>query len=154
MSNALPVVLTNLEFNATDLQRSDLSVHLDIVMGLNDGIQVRGVDTVIPGLEGVVPRSRILGARNVQLVGWLQPPGATEAVRLAAAQALLDELTTLFDPTMDPATLTGVARDGSTRSIDCRPETGPIFEEWDVLGVYRVSVSLIAADPTWDVAGS
>lgn len=150
--NGLPSPLRSMTFSGTDLQRSDLSLHLDLVSGLNDGVEVRGRDTVIPGLSGVVPRSRVKGARFLQLVGDVFGAGATEDDRLDAAQTILDELETLFDPTMSPADLEGDARDGSTRTIACRPEAGPIFEEGEVPGVYRVSVSLVAPDPDWSIA--
>lgn len=152
MSNDLPAILSDLVFNATDLQRPDYSVHLDIVGGLSDGVEVRGKDTVIPGLEGIVARSRVRGARHLQLVGPIQAVGATEALRLAAWQELLDELEMLFDPAEDPADLIGTALDGSTRSITCRVEQGGYVRiPSPVWGVETISVALIAYDPNWNV---
>lgn len=148
----LPARLASLTYKSTSLQRADLSVHLDIVEGLNDGVDVRGIDTVIPGLEGVTPRSRKRGARHIQLLGVIQAVGMDEDARLADWQDLLDELEVLFDPSAAAGTLEGIALDGTTRSISCRVEQGGFIRSpQDVWGVDTISVALIAHDPDWSI---
>jgi hypothetical protein len=153
MANAIPTPLSSLTYDGTDLQRSDLSVHLEITLGLNDGLDVRGEDSVVPGATGRIPRSREGDVRHLQLAGWVQGVGTTEAARLADWQSLRDELEALFDPTRDEATLAGEAWDGTTRTIEARPEPGIIWNQSEIPGVTQLSVALIATDPTWAVSG-
>jgi hypothetical protein len=152
VANHLPVVLASLTFDSVDLQRSDLSVHLDIVAGLNDGLDVRGQDTVIPTATGRTPRTRKGDVRHILLAGVLQGTGSTEAVRLASWQNLRDELEAVFDPTADPATLVGMANDGTWRSIEART-VAIVWNPSTVFGVGELSISLDAADPTWEITG-
>lgn len=153
MPNALVAVLSSLTFDAVDLQRSDLSLHLDIVEGLNDGLDVRGEDTVVPSADGRVPRNRRADVRHIILAGILQGDGEREADRLASWQNLRDTLEATFDPTADPATLSGIALDGTTRSIDART-VAIVWNPSEIIGVGELSISLDAADPAWLVSGS
>ncbi len=153
MSNGLSVRLTSLTFKGTDIQRSNLELHCDIVSGLNDGIELRGEDTVIPGAEGMMARTRVKNLRRVILRATIQPVGTDEDDRLAAWQTLRDEMETLFDPTVE-GTLAGVANDGSTRSIDVRPEDGWVWEETAAVGVETAVILMTAVDPNWQVSGS
>ncbi len=150
MPNGLSAYLTNLTFGGTDLQRSNLSVHLDIVFGLNDGLEVRGVDTVIPSAVGRVPRNRKADIRHIQLVGWLQPVGATNALRESAYQVLRDEMEALFSQVAAPATLSGTAPNGSTRSILARTEN-IIWNESPVFALGELTISLDSVVPAWTV---
>lgn len=148
MPNDLHARLRNLTFDAVDLQRADLSVHLD-VMNLNGGLDVRGKDTVIPSLDGRIARVRVADVRHVIVEGWIQGVGATEALRLASAQELLDELEALFSPDLDPNPLAGLAADGSTRTLLCRPQPGILWPDPIVPGVHKVSVLLDSVFPNW-----
>lgn len=154
MPNSLPANLTNLTVDAVDVQRVDLSVHLDVVSGLNDGLRVRGSDTVIPGARGRVVRNRIADARDIVLAGVLQGTGTTEADRLADYQAIRDELEGVFDPEGDPVAIAGEALDGSTRTIDAR--TISIVWNEGVLGMGNLAITMESVDPDWVVtpAGS
>ena len=154
MPNNLPVRLSSLTFDGTDLQRSDLSVHFDIVSGLSDGLDVRGIDRVIPSAAGRTAYARVGDVRHIILAGTIQGTGATEDLRLASWQNLRDELEVLFDPTQDPATLSGVALDGTTRTIDARPQPGIVWTDPGVLGVETCVVILDSVTPSWGVAGS
>lgn len=152
MANDLPVVLSSLTFNGTDLQREDLTLHLDVASGLNDGIDVRGEDTIIPSAAGRTARNRKRDVRHLLLSGFLQGDGATEADRLASWQALRDEVEALFDPADDPGTLTGVALDGSTRTITARALNIIWIGDDSLLGVNNLAIALDSADPDWVVS--
>lgn len=148
MSNDLPAYVTGLTIEGTDVQRADLSVHLDVIVGLNDGLNVRGKDTIVPGLAGRTLRNRKRDTRDLIVAGVVQGTGSTEGDRLSSAQTLRDELVALFDPT-GVVTISGQTADGQTRSIDARP--GPIV--WNgsdsVYGVWNVSIALESVVPDW-----
>lgn len=148
MTNALPAVLSALTFGGADLQRADLSLHLDITLGLNDGLDVRGEDSVIPSAPGRVARNRQPDVRHIQLSGFLRGEGATEAEALAAWQTLRDEVEAIFNPLLEDV-LEGVGLDGSTRSITCRP--GPIIWTEALLGDGELTVALEAVAVDWDI---
>jgi hypothetical protein len=148
VSNSLPARLTDLTFDSVDLQRSDLSLHLDIVSGLNDGLDVRGEDTVIPSADGRVFRDRKGDVRHIVLAGIIMGTGATETLRQASYQNLCDEVEATFPLTGDPAVLEGTARDGTTRSIAARA-INLIWDESQVFGMAQVSVMLDSVDPDW-----
>jgi hypothetical protein len=83
--------------------------------------------------------------------GWLQGTGSTEAVRMASYQNLRDEIEALFDPEAAPATLVGMAADGTWREIDART----VAVSWDpapVNGVGQLSIALDAA-ADWQTTG-
>lgn len=153
MANQLPVRLSSLTLDGVDLQRADLSVHFDIVSGLNDGLDVRGADTVVPSLAGRIPRSRKRDVRHIILSGTIQGTGASEALRLASWQNLRDELEMIFDPSADVATLVGMALDGTWRQIDVRTQPGLVWTPSPVLGVETVTVLLHSVEPDWQVTG-
>lgn len=152
MANSLPVALSSLTFEFTDLQRPDLSLHLDVVAGLNDGLDVRGEDTIIPSAAGRTSRNRKADVRHILLAGVLQGVGATNALRLASWQNLRDELEALFDPTAAPGTLVGLANDGSWRSIDART-IAIVWNPSSIMGVDELSIALDSVDPDWLITG-
>ena len=151
MANALRGTLVSLTYEGTDLRRSDLSVHLDVVSGLNDGLTVRGEDTTIPGMDGRVARNRKKDTRTVLLAGFLQGIGSGEDGRLAAYQNLRDEMEALFDLTL-VGTLVGQAADGTWREIDARPEL-IVWDPAPVNGVGTISVTFISVEPDWQITG-
>ena len=151
MANALRGTLVSLTYEGSDLRRSDLSVHLDVISGLNDGLTVRGDDTVIPGLTGRVPRNRKKDSRTILLAGDLQGNGTDEDDRLASYQNLRDEMEALFDLTA-VGTLIGQAADGTWRQIDARPEL-IVWDPAPVNGVGTISVTLISVEPDWQITG-
>ena len=147
MANSLPAVLTSLTFKAVDIQRSNLSLHLDVIQGLNDGLDVRGEDTVIPSASGRIARNRKGDVRHILLAGILQGVGSTEAVRLGSWQDLRDEVEALFDPTDAPGTIVGKANDGSWRSITARTTT--IVWNPGAFGMDQLSIAMDSVDPDW-----
>lgn len=150
MANTIPATLTDLTYESVDLQRDDLAVHFDVVSGLNDGLTVRGEDTTIPAMDGRVARNRKKDTRTVVLAGFLQGIGTSESERLSDYQTLRDEMEETFD-LLTVGTLSGTAADGTTRSIDARPEL-IVWDPAPVNGVGTISVTLLSVDPDWDVA--
>lgn len=152
MSNSLPARLKNLTFDGNDIQKSDISMHFDIEQGLNDGLEVRGEDSVVPGAAGRVFRNRERDVRHLVLRGILQGTGATETVRQGSYQNLCDQVESYFPLDDDPATLVGEARDGTWRAIDARATT-IIWDPEPVFGVGWVVVNLDSVEPDWQVTG-
>lgn len=152
MANSLPAKLRSLTFEGFDCQRSDLSIHLDIVSGLNDGLEVRGTDTVIPGLAGRSFRDRKADVRHIVVAGLIQGTGSTAALQLASFQNLSDAIEAAFSLTADPGTLTGEARDGTWRSIDART-TNIVWDPEPVFGVGTISIFLDAVETDWLITG-
>lgn len=123
------------------------------VSGLDNGPQVRGVDTVIPGLAGRVPRNRIRDVRKIELEGFIQGVGSDDAAQKADFRAAIEELRALFDPTLTPGTLVVALEDGGTATISAR--TMPEEPEWgpDNIPSYRtLSVELEAVGSDWVIA--
>ena len=152
MANALATELSSLTFDGVDLQRSNLTIHLEVTQGLWELPEVRGEDSIVPGLNGRIPRNRVRDRRMIVLAGWVQGTGANETDRLASFTNLMDELDNLFRPDMFVSTadpiLTGTAWDGTTRSIAARPISllpGPS----PIPGVRPVTVTLEAVEPDW-----
>lgn len=150
MPNNIPARLTSLTFDSTDLQRSDLSVHFDIVF---DTLDVRGQDTIVPSAAGRTARNRKADVRHIGLRGVIQGTGASEAARLSSWQNLRDEIEALFDPTADPATLAGTGHDSSSRSILARTAPGLVWSDDGVPGLETVTVVLDSVVPDWTVTG-
>lgn len=152
---SLPARLTGLQFDGVSLQRlsPSFTMHFDIEQGLNDGLEVRGEDSTVPGADGQVPRNRKRHVRHLVLKGLVMGRGATEALRQANFQNLMDELEETFALDADPATLEGTARDGSTRSIEARTTNIVLPDEEPAMSVGYVSVMLDSVVPDWEVTG-
>lgn len=148
MSNALEAVFTSLTYKGTDLQRSDLTVHLDVTLGVDEPVEVRGEDTIVPALAGRIPRNRVGDRLVIELTGWVQGTGATEDLRLASFRNLSDELRLLFDPRDAPGTLAGTTWDGATREIEAR-SNGMRWGPHNVFGVRQLIVVMESVDPDW-----
>lgn len=150
MPNGIPTPLSSLTYKATDLQRSLFTVQFEITLGLDELAEVRGEDTIIPALAGRTGRNRVKDYRPIELSGWIQGTGATEALRLASYRDLIDEMTTLFDPAAAAGTLSGLAWDSTTRSIVARSlglRPGPVT----VYGAREFVVLLESIVPDWTV---
>jgi hypothetical protein len=147
------VGIRGLQFSDEDLQPSDLSIFLQIVTGLDDLAAVRGVDTVVPGLTGRIPRERIADVRAIELAGWVQGVGEDEDARRADYRDSVLWLQTLFDPTAPPDVLEVTLESGGTATINARPLL-MVWGEETVPCVRQVSVALESVDPNWVVTGS
>lgn len=149
MSTAVaPVGLT---FRGTDIQ--DLSgIFLEIVRGLTEVVEVRGIDLIVPASEGQIVRNRHGHRLVIELRGWIRGVATTEdsdrddfVVNRAAFRAL-------FDPRLDPGVLAATLEDGSTQTINAR--TLNVVPDRIVPTFERVSVELESVDPDWEVSGS
>lgn len=108
-------------YDGTDLQDSDLGIFLQIVVGLDDGAEVRGQDTVIPYLDGRLARPRRFDRRRIVLEGIVQGSGSTRELGMADYRANRRTLAQLFDNARDPATLRLVLEDGDITRCEARP---------------------------------
>lgn len=152
MNDAAVIGLT---FDGVDLQRSDFSLFLEVVKGVNEGPRVRGVDTVVPGLGGRIARNRISDGFVVGLQGYVSGVGTGEDQQRKRFADRRAEIRALFDPTADPANLVATLEDGTT--LTCAARTLPSML-WDqiVPSMARLSLELESLDADWTVtvAGS
>lgn len=109
-----------LTFDGIDIQFADFGIHLEIVEGLNEGPTVRGVDVIVPALDGRVARNRRADTRRIVLAGHVMGNGATQALRQADYRDNVTTIQTLFDPTGDPAALVATLETGDDWTIDAR----------------------------------
>lgn len=113
MSNATAAI--GLTYASTDIQDSDFGRFLELVQGLNETPQVRGVDTVIPGRAGQVAGSRIFHRLPILLEGVVLGTSNSNFRTLMLA------LRTLFAPDRTPAALVATLEDSSTATVTARP---------------------------------
>lgn len=107
-----------LEYAGEDIQDQDLGIFLEIVHGLNETPEVRGVDTVVPGAPGRVAGSRVFDRFTIHLEGWVTGGASGGAAAFRANMAFLQSL---FSPTRTPATLRAVLEDASVAEVTARP---------------------------------
>lgn len=149
MSSAVAVV--GLTYRGTDIQDTD-STFLEIVRGLAEVTEVRGVDIVVPAATGRVARNRVADRLGIVLQGFVRGvAGYDEADDQAAFVTARSAFRALFDPTDDPGEIVATLEDGSTQTIDAR--TLNIVWDQVVPTFARVSVELESVDPDW-TAGS
>jgi hypothetical protein len=152
MSNAAAVI--GLTFRSVDIQRADFSVFLEVKRGLNEIPEVRGQDTVVPGLAGRYFRNRVADRRTIELRGFVSGYDATpsEAADRRDFRHRVEELRDLFDPTLDPGTLAAALEDGGTATIEARA-TNVVWNQV-APSLHEVSVEMESVDPEWVVMGS
>ena len=140
--------------DGVDLTRSDGKLLFRITRGINEVPEVRGVDTVVPSLNGRIPRDRRLDRLVVEATGLVIGAGATEALQRTDFRALMETLRDLMNPVQDPYDIAVTVEDGTTRTITARPQN--LVAGDDDLPSYReVSLqweSVDAAD--WGVSAS
>jgi hypothetical protein len=71
-----PLAVIGLTFDGTDVQRSDLGIFLELVRGLGEPPEVRGVDVVIPARSGRYVRNRVADRLVIELRGYVMGTGA------------------------------------------------------------------------------
>lgn len=71
------VATVGVTYDGEDVQRGDLGIFLEVVRGLNESPDVRGVDIVVPGAVGRVARNRIADRMVIELRGIVR--GGTQA---------------------------------------------------------------------------
>ena len=125
-----------------------------VVDGLDDGLEIRGVDSVIPGAAGRVPRNRLWDRRVVEIAGWVRGVGASDAARADDFRDAMETLRTLFDPTRVPASLViGLEGGVRTATISCRP-LPTILVGYKPVPAASINVEFEAVEGDWLVAES
>jgi hypothetical protein len=121
MTNAAaPITIT---FGGHTLQDADFGIFLEITKGLIENADVRGTDTIIPGAIGRRARTRVADRRDIELAGFVQGTGATEALQRASCWTKIGTLQGWFSPTLTPANLVATLPGGGTKTIVARPLT-------------------------------
>lgn len=137
MSTAVAVI--GLTYRGTDIQIID-GIFLELVRGLVEVVDVRGVDLIVPSRSGQIVRNRVSHRLGVELRGWMRGSGSTEALQRSDFAANRAAFRTLFDPTLDPGPLVATLETGSTQSISAR--TLNVVVEQIVPTFVRLSVEL------------
>lgn len=147
MSSGL--VAVNLNFRSTDLAEDDMSILIELMEGLGQ-LEVRGKDTLVPALDGLVTRPRRPDRRRVPLLGSIRGVGDTEEDRQAAFWTMYKAVEDLFDPAADAADLIATLADGTigtlayTRALPGLQFDIRVPNEWAAVSVVLESVS-----PNW-----
>lgn len=134
-------------YDGTSLQTSKIRFWL--LSGLDSGLEVRGVDTIIPGAAGRTARSRVADRRVIEIQGWVKGEGVDDAARGLDFRASMETLRTLFLPTRSAATLVvGMENGVATKSISARP-LPEVMVDYKHVPAAIVNVVLEAVSPTW-----
>lgn len=150
MSNGVAVVA--LTYDGDDIQESDLGIHLEIIAGLDDSPDIRGVDVTVPYLDGKVVQPRRFDHRRILLEGIVQGVSNDASSARADYRANRRALSVLFDNTRLPATLRAVLEDGDITRIEARPLSIIVVE---VVPGYVGTVSVeLEAVSEWEGLGS
>ena len=134
MTTAISTV--GLEYDAFDLQPTDLSVFFKIFRGLWESPSVRGTDTVIPAAEGRFEGNRVKDLQKIELRGWVRANPAIDSVTADAIdsyQTAFRAMRVLFANDRDRADLVATLRDGTMLSIAARPMNmiiSDVIEGW------------------------
>lgn len=120
-----------------------------VVSGLDDGVEVRGADTVVPGTAGRVERNRVRDRRVVEIQGWVRGTGLDPGLDMREA---MEDLRALFLPTRDPAVLVVRLEDAeSTASIECRPLPETLATYTDAFAI-EMNIRFEATGADWSVS--
>jgi hypothetical protein len=145
---------TSLVADGVDLTRSDGRIIGRVVRGLNELPEVRGKDTIVPGMNGRIARNRKLDRLIIEWEGLIQGAGSTEDAKREDFRDLIDSIRSLMNPVQDPYELVVTLEDGSTRSITARP-INAMFEAEFVPSYREASLEWESVDSAdWGVAGS
>lgn len=107
----------SLTFKGNNLQPADRSLFFEIVEGLHEPPNVRGIDTTVPSLAYRIHRNRVNDALPIVLVGWVSGIGTTDAAKASSFTATRKLLRTWFDPTTGAGNLVVGLNDGTTGTI-------------------------------------
>jgi hypothetical protein len=149
MTTALAVI--GLTYASTDIQEADLGIFFVITQGLNEAPEVRGRDFIVPGMDGQVARNRRSDHLDILLAGNVRGNGVDEEAQRSDYRTNARAVRTLFNPNRDPADLVATLEDGSTWTIECRPDGSPIWNEQIVSQFAYVSVKLYSVAPDWSI---
>lgn len=137
-----------LTFDAIDLQPTDQTFFLEITQGINEPPEVRGVDVIVPGSAGEIPRARKSDRLTIVLTGWVQGQGVDQDTARADFRATVDNLRSLFDTEADPADLVATMEDASTRTNTART-MNVIWTEIIKSEFATVSIEMVSVVPDW-----
>lgn len=134
-------------FGSYNLQETDFSVHFDVRRGLKETAEYRGRNTVIPGADGEIPRTKVIDRLPIELYGWIQGSDWSDYWTLVKA------LLAAFDPAGGAQTLSVDLDDGTTATIDAVP-LSVVPEGDEAIGATQYfSITLEALDPpSWNFA--
>ena len=76
-------VATAITADGVDLTRSDGKIIFRVTRGLDEVPEVRGVDTIVPSLQGRIPRDRRLDRLIIEAEGMVMGTGASETAQRA-----------------------------------------------------------------------
>jgi len=148
------LAIIGLTYDAQDIQNFGAGRFFEITLGLNEAPEARGKDSLVPGLDGQVPRNRRPHKLDILLKGmvWGRPAEpATTAEYRAAYRVNARAIRTLFYPSRAEADLVATLEDGSTWTIAARPNGSPIWVE-DVPSEHAsVSVAMYSVAPDWTI---
>lgn len=133
-----------LTYKGNDLQHADFGIFLEIVEGLEQSAEHRGVDTTIPSLAGQKEGNRVPHRRGILLEGIVK--GTSRADMRDNLQLLM----TWFDPAT-PGNLVATLEDGSTATIRARTEPPSPLTRAINPWTKRVSIELISVAPNWTI---
>lgn len=148
MTNAVAVV--GLVYDTVDLQASDFRLFLEIERGLNEPVEVRGRDTLVPGRAGRIARARVADRLDIELRGFVFGAGANETAQRSDFAALRQIVRNLFDPRKMPVNLVATLENGTTATIAARPLPGILWQKV-IPTHYRISVPLESVAPDWAI---
>ena len=129
-------------YKATDVQRADLSMHLDILEGLDEIAETVGGDQPYVGKDGQAEGVRRHSVRRIILAGWIR--GATNS----AYRTLVKELHTLFDP-KTPGNLVATLEDATTGTIRARAIAIVWVDPERFGNTRRVRILMDSSAPDW-----
>ena len=150
MSNDVAAVVAT--YDGTDVQTSDLGIHLEVIVGLDDSPDVRGQDVTVPYLDGRVVQPRRFDHRRILLEGHVQGVGDSSTAAMASYRNYRRAVAELFDNTALPATLRVVLENGDIARIEARTLS---IEANEVVRGYFAFLSVeLEAVSEWEGLGS
>lgn len=127
--------MAELSLDALDI-RDRAGIFLDVVSGLFEPADVRGTDTVVPGLEGRIERNRVKDVRRVRLEGYVT--GSDAADMIANTQALMGacDPENIVDLVVDDAYYAGIGpvtlAVRFVNAIPGPPTYGVLYQSWSL----------------------
>lgn len=131
-----------IDYKAADIQRADLSLHLDIEEGLDEIADYRGGDRPLLGADGQFEGNRRGDVRRIVLRGWIR------AADSSGYRTLVKELHTIFDPKV-PGDLVATLEDGTTGTIRARADAIAWIDNERIGEQRGLRVHLSSIAPDW-----
>lgn len=125
---------------------SHSGIFFDLMSGYSEPAAARGIDTIIPGAEGVVARNRVATVRSIVLQGYVVGSSASDW------RSKTDTLMALLDPAANPQDLViassylGVS---GTKTISVRVLNCVGGEPMYAVGFQSWSIELESLGPDW-----